>query len=99
MGWPDRQQAENMKDAWNEFVGAAESVIRKVKDPRDTVLEIEPLVRRLVLEPDWLKEKYRRAIPSKAYSQYLLYRPADHAFSVVSFVWNPGRTASDHQRQ
>jgi 3-mercaptopropionate dioxygenase len=85
-----------MTDAWNEFVGAVESVIRRVKDARDTVLEIEPLVRRLVLEPDWLKEKYRRAIPSKAYSQYLLYRPADQAFSIVSFVWNPGQGSPIH---
>jgi 3-mercaptopropionate dioxygenase len=85
-----------MRDAWNEFVGAAESVIRKVKNPGDAVLAIEPLLRRLVIEPDWLKEKYRRAIPSKAYSQYLLYRPVDHAFSVVSFVWNPGQGSPIH---
>jgi predicted metal-dependent enzyme (double-stranded beta helix superfamily) len=85
-----------IKDAWDEFIGAAESVIRKVKDPENTVLAIEPLLRRLVIEPDWLKEKYRRAIPSKPYSQYLLYRPADHAFSVVSFVWNPGQGSPIH---
>jgi predicted metal-dependent enzyme (double-stranded beta helix superfamily) len=85
-----------MRDVWNEFVGAAESVIRKVKDHREMVLAIEPLVGRLVLEQGWLQEKYRRAIPSKAYSQYLLYRPDDHAFSVVSFVWNPGQGSPVH---
>jgi predicted metal-dependent enzyme (double-stranded beta helix superfamily) len=85
-----------MRDAWNEFVGAAESVIRKVNKPGDAVVAIEPLLRRLVMEPDWLKEKYRRAIPSKDYSQYLLYRPVDHAFSVVSFVWNPGQGSPIH---
>ncbi len=85
-----------MQNAWGDFIEAAERVIRQVQEPRDTVLAIEPLLRRLVARPDWLKEKYRRAIPSKAYSQYLLYRPADHAFSVVSFVWNPGQGSPIH---
>ena len=85
-----------MQNAWGDFIEAAEPVIRQVQEPGNTVLAIEPLLRRLVARPDWLKEKYRRAIPSKAYSQYLLYRPADHAFSVVSFVWNPGQGSPIH---
>src|SRR5215813_10275095 len=85
-----------MRHALRNFVDAAESVIRRGQEPEDTVLAIEPLLRRLVREPDWLEEKYRRAIPSKAYAQYLLYRPADHAFSVVSFVWNPGYGSPIH---
>ena len=85
-----------MKDAFAVFIASADSVIRRGIDPKDTVLAIEPLLRGLVMEPDWLNEKYRRAIPSKAYAQYLLYRPADHAFSVVSFVWNPGQGSPIH---
>src|SRR6478736_2254369 len=85
-----------MKDAFASFITEAGSVIRRSQDAKDTVLAIEPLLRRLVTEPDWLNEKYRRAIPSKAYSQYLLYRPVDHAFSVVSFVWNPGQGSPIH---
>jgi 3-mercaptopropionate dioxygenase len=85
-----------MKDAFEVFINAAESVIRRGRKPQDTVLAIEPLLRRLVTEPDWLKDKYRRAIPSKAYAQYLLYRPPDYAFSVVSFVWNPGQGSPIH---
>jgi len=85
-----------MRHALRNFVDAAESLIRRGREPEDTVPAIEPLLRRLVREPDWLEEKYRRAIPSKAYAQYLLYRPADHAFSVVSFVWNPGHGSPIH---
>jgi predicted metal-dependent enzyme (double-stranded beta helix superfamily) len=85
-----------MRNALKDFVDAAESVVRRMQQPKDTVLAIEPLLRRLVNEPDWLKEEYRRAIPSKAYAQYLLHRPPDHAFSVVSFVWNPGRGSPIH---
>jgi predicted metal-dependent enzyme (double-stranded beta helix superfamily) len=85
-----------MRDALGDFVDSVELVIRQVQEPKDTVLAIEPLLRCLVTDPDWLKEKYRRAIRSKAYAQYLLYRPADHAFSVVSFVWNPGQGSPIH---
>jgi predicted metal-dependent enzyme (double-stranded beta helix superfamily) len=85
-----------MKEALIDFVDAAESVIRYVREPKDTVVAIEPLLRRLLTEPDLLKEKYRRPIRDKAYAQYLLYRPADHAFSVVSLVWNPGQGSPIH---
>ena len=48
------------------------------QEPKDTVVAIEPRLRRLVTEPDWLKEKHGRPIRDKSYAQYLLYRPADH---------------------
>jgi len=85
-----------MSDAFGDFVNAIESTIRLVQEPKDTVLAIEPLLRRLVTHSGWLQEKYRRTIPSKPYAQYLLYRPADYAFSVVSFVWNPGQGSPIH---
>jgi predicted metal-dependent enzyme (double-stranded beta helix superfamily) len=85
-----------MSDTFGNFIEAAELVIRQPREPKDIVLAIEPLLRRLVTEPDWLEEKYRRAISSKAYAQYLLYRPDDHAFSIVSFVWNPGQGSPIH---
>jgi 3-mercaptopropionate dioxygenase len=87
---------KTMKDTFGDFVDAAESVIRRVQEPKDVVLAVKPLLRHLVTEPGWLKEEYRRAIRSRAYAQYLLYRPADHAFSVVSFVWNPGEGSPIH---
>lgn len=87
---------EKNMGAFENFLAAAESVIRQRRQPKDAVLEIEPLLRRLVAEPDWLEEKYRRPIPSKAYAQYLLYRPDNNLFSVVSFVWNPGQGSPIH---
>jgi 3-mercaptopropionate dioxygenase len=88
-----------MGDAFNDFVGRVEPVIRAVTEPRDIVLAIEPLLQTLVADRDWLVEKFRRADPSKAYAQYLLYRPADHAFSIVSFVWNPGKGSPIHDHR
>jgi len=85
-----------MRDVLRDFVDAVESVIRRLQEPEDTVLAIEPLLRCLVTQRDWLPEKYRCTIPSKAYAQYLLYRPTDLSFSVVSFVWNAGRGSPIH---
>jgi 3-mercaptopropionate dioxygenase len=85
-----------MTDVLEDFVDGVESVMRHLHEPKDTVLAIEPLLRCLVAKPDWLQEKYRRTIRSKAYAQYRLYRPANHAFSIVSFVWNPGQGSPIH---
>src|SRR5215813_8075444 len=85
-----------MSDIFGTFVGAVEPVVRQRLAPEKTVLAIEPPLRSLVADRDWLNEKLCRAIPSKAYAQYLLYRPADHAFSIVSFVWNPGQGSPIH---
>src|SRR5262245_39002370 len=85
-----------MTDVLSYFVDGVESVIPRLQEPKDKVLAIEPLLRCLVTKPDWLEEKYCRTIPSKAYAQYLLYRPANYAFSIVSFVWNPGQGSPIH---
>jgi 3-mercaptopropionate dioxygenase len=85
-----------MRDPFRNFIDDVESVIRQGMESKDTVLAIEPILRHLVTEHDWLEEKHRHPIPSKPYAQYLLYRPADHAFSVVSFVWNPGQGSPIH---
>jgi predicted metal-dependent enzyme (double-stranded beta helix superfamily) len=85
-----------MKNPLGDFIEAAESVIRLGRTPKDTVVAIEPMLRCLLLEPGWLNEQHCRVIPSKPYAQHLLHRPADHAFSIVSFVWNPGQSSPIH---
>jgi predicted metal-dependent enzyme (double-stranded beta helix superfamily) len=85
-----------MSDPFGKFINDVELKIRQEMEPKDTVLAIEPILRELVTDPGWLKEKYRRSIPSRPYAQYLLYRPADQAFSVVSFIWNPGQGSPVH---
>jgi 3-mercaptopropionate dioxygenase len=85
-----------MSNVLEDFVDEVESAVRYLREPKDTVLAVEPLLRCLVTKPDWLQEKYRRIIPTKAYAQYLLYRPVNHAFSIVSFVWNPGQGSPIH---
>ncbi len=85
-----------MQGAFGIFIGSVEPEIRRLRESSEIVRAIEPHLRRLVLQRDWLAEKHRRAIPAKAYAQYLLHRSSDHAFSVVSFVWNPGQGSPIH---
>jgi len=85
-----------MGQSFVRFIEQAEAVVRSHLSFSETVTAIEPLLRDLVRDRTWLEEKYRRAIPEKAYAQYLLYRPDDHAFSVVSFVWNPAQGSPIH---
>jgi 3-mercaptopropionate dioxygenase len=82
--------------SWQAFLAGVEPHIRSHTEPAAIVTGVESHLRRLVADPDWLAPKYRRAIPSKPYAQYLLYRPSDHAFSVVSFVWNAGQGSPVH---
>src|SRR5215510_13849559 len=85
-----------MPEAFDSFIAAVDPLIRTLKTPAETVAAIEPHLCRLVSRPEWLEPQYRRAILSKAYAQYLLFRPPDRVFSVVSFVWNPGQGSPIH---
>jgi len=85
-----------MSDAFDEFIAAVDPLIRSFKSHAETVATIEPHLRQLVSRRDWLKPAYWRPIPSKPYAQYLLFRPPDKIFSVVSFVWNPGQGSPIH---
>jgi predicted metal-dependent enzyme (double-stranded beta helix superfamily) len=82
--------------SWQAFLAAVEPHIRSHAEPEKIVSGVETHLRRLLAGPDWLEARYRRAIPAKPYAQYLLYRPSDHAFSVVSFVWNAGQGSPVH---
>jgi predicted metal-dependent enzyme (double-stranded beta helix superfamily) len=85
-----------MSDLFGAFIAAINPLIRSRMTDAETVVAIEPHLRQLVSRRDWLAPAYRQAIPSKPYAQYLLFRPADNIFSVVSFVWNPGQGSPIH---
>ncbi|MBI4471181.1 MAG: cysteine dioxygenase family protein [Acidobacteria bacterium] len=85
-----------MAHPFASFIEAVDPIVRQIHEPSAVVAAIEPFLQTLVRTPDWLDARYRRAIPEKAYAQYLLYRPRDYTFSVVSFVWNPGQGSPIH---
>ena len=87
-----------MPNAFSEFIDGVEGVLDQHREPSVIVTRIEPYLRTLVLDRDWLAPNLRRALPDKPYSQYLLFRPPDRLFSVVAFVWGPrnGSPVHDH---
>jgi predicted metal-dependent enzyme (double-stranded beta helix superfamily) len=88
-----------MTTPFERFISGVESVVSTGGAPAEVVERIEPLMRELVRERTWLDEKYRRPIPGKPYSQYLLHVAPDRSFSVVSFVWAPGEGSPIHDHR
>ena len=85
-----------MSNAFAEFIDGVEGVLDHHREPSEIVTRIEPFLRTLILDRDWLASNLRRALPDKPYSQYLLFRPPDRLFSVVAFVWRPGNGSPVH---
>lgn len=85
-----------MKHPLDDFIAEVRPLVTEGLKPAELVLRVEPLVRTLVSTPGWLKPEYRAPIPEKPYAQYLLYRPDDLSFSIVSFVWNAGQGSLVH---
>jgi predicted metal-dependent enzyme (double-stranded beta helix superfamily) len=83
-------------DTFAEFTHEVDALVRGQGQPDVLVGLIQPLLSRLLARGDWLDERYRRPVPGKSYSQYLLYTPPDEAWSVVSFVWPGGATTPVH---
>lgn len=83
-------------DRLNEFVVKVRKVLDEFQPNEKVILEkVEPLLRDLVAQDDWLEEKYTRAHP-EFYQQYCLYACPKGDFSLVSFVWGPGQKTPVH---
>jgi 3-mercaptopropionate dioxygenase len=83
-------------DTFAQFTREVDALVRCQRQPAVLVGLIQPLLSQLLAQRDWLDERYRRPVPGKRYTQYLLYTPADEAWSVVSFVWPGGATTPVH---
>ncbi|MDM5281900.1 cysteine dioxygenase family protein [Peribacillus frigoritolerans] len=83
----------------NPSIQTFEESIRKVlnvaKSEKEIVNQIQPYFQSLLQNEGLLPESYKQPKPNK-YSQFLLYKPQDEAFSIVAFVWGPGQTAPIH---
>lgn len=85
-----------MKRPFEDFIAEVTPLVKQKLKPATLVGRVEPLLRKLVSTAGWLSADHRKAIPAKPYAQYLLHRPEDLSFSVVSFVWNPGQGSLVH---
>jgi predicted metal-dependent enzyme (double-stranded beta helix superfamily) len=79
-----------------QFTREVDALVRSQGQPEALAGLIQPLLSRLLARRDWLDERYRRPVPGKSYTQYLLYIPPDEAWSVVSFVWPGGASTPVH---
>jgi len=81
--------------ALDTFVSSVGTIVRHEHDPVMIVKQIEPLLGDLLRDASAIPPQFKRPDPNR-YSQYLLHRARDEAFSVVSVVWSPNQSAPIH---
>jgi predicted metal-dependent enzyme (double-stranded beta helix superfamily) len=80
-----------------DFIIATTHVVAE-NEPAKAASAVQPLLRDLVAQDDWLPEDYRVPHPDY-YQQYLLHADPLERFSVVSFVWGPGQKTPVHDHR
>lgn len=79
----------------DQFEESLRSVLQNYSSNRDIVDHLRPAFEALLQTEGLVPEELKRPKKEK-YSQFLLYKPKDEAFSIVAFVWGPGQTAPIH---
>lgn len=74
---------------------AIRNVLQQTSLEKEVVEQLKPHFDLFLKTKDLLPATYRQPKKNK-YSQFLLYKPEDEAFSIVGFVWGPGQTAPIH---
>jgi 3-mercaptopropionate dioxygenase len=82
-------------DRLRDFVIAFGVLLDDNPDESDLLHRGAALLKALILNDDWLPERYARPA-ADSYRQYLLHADGAERFSVVSFVWGPGQTTPIH---
>lgn len=77
------------------FEKSVRSVLQEAKSEKEIVKNLKPYFLSFIETEGLIPERYKSPKPDK-YSQYLLYKPQDEAFSIVAFVWGPGQIAPIH---
>jgi predicted metal-dependent enzyme (double-stranded beta helix superfamily) len=77
------------------FEKSVRTVLQEAKSEKEIVNNLKPYFLSFIETEGLIPERYKSPKQDK-YSQYLLYKPQDEAFSIVAFVWGPGQTAPIH---
>ena len=85
-------------DRLSDFISDLGALVDRKPDEATLVAEGGDLLRTMIANDDWLPARYAEPDPVR-YTQYLLYRDPDDAFSVVSFVWGPGQATPIHDHR
>ncbi|NQX68568.1 cysteine dioxygenase [Paenibacillus alba] len=71
------------------------SILAQHSDYRTIIDHVKPYLQKLLLNDHLIPGEYQAPLPTK-YAQYLLYKPANEAFSVIAFIWGAGQVAPVH---
>ncbi|MEQ8756808.1 MAG: cupin [Coleofasciculus sp. G1-WW12-02] len=78
------------------FLTDVEDILETIKDDRQRLEKIRPLVRRLLTSSDWLQGEYREPNPDTGWSVLMLYDEPKFPLTVQTVVWLPGRVSPIH---
>ncbi len=83
-----------------KFVSDVQGIVARTSSPEAACSEIEPHFRTLVLDREWLPERYQADAPESGMGggigQWLLFRAADRSLSLFSLVVPPGSMTPVH---
>jgi 3-mercaptopropionate dioxygenase len=74
---------------------AIRNVLQQTSLEKEVVEQLKPHFELFLKTKELLPATYKQPKKNK-YSQFLLYKPEDEAFSIVGFVWGSGQTAPIH---
>lgn len=78
------------------FLTDVEDILESIKDDRQRLEKIRPLVRRLLTSSYWLQGEYREPNPDTGWSVLMLYDEPEFSLTVQTVVWLPGRVSPIH---
>ena len=78
------------------FLTDLEDIVETVKDDRQRLEAIRPLVRRLLTSSYWLQGEYREPNPETGWSVLMLYDEIDFPLTVQTVVWEPKKVSPIH---
>ncbi|MFP4119824.1 cupin [Coleofasciculus sp.] len=78
------------------FLTDVEDILESMKDDRQRLEQIRPLVRRLLTSSYWLQGEYREPNPDTGWSVLMLYDEPEFPLTVQTVVWLPGRVSPIH---
>ncbi|OLB97726.1 MAG: hypothetical protein AUH30_09745 [Candidatus Rokubacteria bacterium 13_1_40CM_68_15] len=77
-----------------DFIADLDRITREEASPHVITEKVEPLLTRLIRNPEALPAEYRKLGPGGKRGRYMLHRAP--RFNVTSVVWAPGDTAGAH---
>ena len=78
-----------------EFIDEVAEAVASEQSDMDKIRTIEPMLRMFLRNTSAVEEKFREPL-SDSYAQYLVHKPEDDSFSIVSFVWLPSQRTPIH---